>query len=89
MSKWHDFLDGVERKQDLDTLLAELTTDLKLIKPMNRVICGDVGFGKTEVAMRATNLVAYNQKQIIISNYVSKFLINGAKMLDKCVKSKN
>ena len=33
---------------------------------MNRVICGDVGFGKTEVAMRATNLVAYNQKQIII-----------------------
>ena len=33
MSKWHDFLDGVERKQDLDTLLSDLTSDLKLIKP--------------------------------------------------------
>ena len=33
MSKWHDFLDGVERKQDLNSLLEELGTDLKLIKP--------------------------------------------------------
>ncbi len=33
MSRWHDFLDGVEKKQDLDTLLSELSTGLKLIKP--------------------------------------------------------
>jgi hypothetical protein len=33
MSKWHDFLDGVERKKDLDSLLEQLGTDLKLIKP--------------------------------------------------------
>ena len=33
MSKWHDFLDGVERKQDLNSLLEQLGTDLKLIKP--------------------------------------------------------
>tara|TARA_A100001015_G_C14743544_1_gene614682 strand:- start:351 stop:590 length:240 start_codon:yes stop_codon:yes gene_type:complete len=33
MSKWHDFLDGVERKQDLNSLLEQLGIDLKLIKP--------------------------------------------------------
>ena len=52
--------------KDQLTCINDVYKDLKLIKPMNRVICGDVGFGKTEVAMRATNLVAYNQKQIII-----------------------
>tara|TARA_R100000951_G_C2488158_1_gene133633 strand:- start:231 stop:470 length:240 start_codon:yes stop_codon:yes gene_type:complete len=33
MSKWHDFLDGVERKQDLGTLLEQLSEDIRLIKP--------------------------------------------------------
>ena len=33
MSKWHDFLDGVETKQDLNSLLEQLGTDLRLIKP--------------------------------------------------------
>ena len=33
MSRWHDFLNGVEKKQDLDSLLEQLSTDLKLIKP--------------------------------------------------------
>ena len=33
MSKWHDFLDGVERKQDLGSLVEQLGIDLKLIKP--------------------------------------------------------
>ena len=33
MSRWHDFLDGVERKQDLNSLLEQLGTDLRLIKP--------------------------------------------------------
>ena len=33
MSRWHDFLNGVEKKQDLDSLLEQLGTDLKLIKP--------------------------------------------------------
>ena len=40
--------------------------DLELIKPMNRVLCGDVGFGKTEVAMRCAYISAYSNKQIIV-----------------------
>jgi len=33
MSRWHDFLDGVEIKQDLGFLLESLSRDIKLIKP--------------------------------------------------------
>lgn len=33
MSRWHDFLDGVEIKQDLGSLLESLSQDIKLIKP--------------------------------------------------------
>jgi hypothetical protein len=33
MSRWHDFLDGVEIKQDLGSLLESLSEDIKLIKP--------------------------------------------------------
>ena len=40
--------------------------DLSLIKPMNRVLCGDVGFGKTEVAMRAAYISAFSGKQVVL-----------------------
>mgnify|MGYP001157595959 FL=1 len=40
--------------------------DISLIKPMNRVLCGDVGFGKTEVAMRASFISALSEKQVIV-----------------------
>jgi len=33
MSKWHDFLEGVERKEDLISLIEEVTEDFKLISP--------------------------------------------------------
>ena len=33
---------------------------------MNRVLCGDVGFGKTEVAMRTTYISVFSNKQVII-----------------------
>ena len=35
-------------------------------RPMDRLICGDVGFGKTEVAMRAAFLAVKNSKQVVI-----------------------
>ena len=38
---------------DQTTAIAECKDDMELTKPMDRLICGDVGFGKTEVAMRA------------------------------------
>ena len=51
-----------------DQLIAinSIRNDIKLIKPMNRVLCGDVGFGKTEVAMRSSYISAFSNKQVII-----------------------
>jgi hypothetical protein len=33
MSRWRDFLEGVERKEDIESLIEELSGDIKLIKP--------------------------------------------------------
>jgi len=46
----------------IDQVLADLARDT----PMDRVICGDVGFGKTEVAMRAAFVVARTGKQVAL-----------------------
>ena len=44
--------------------IAEIETDLAKGTPMDRLVCGDVGFGKTEVAMRAAFLAVLNGKQV-------------------------
>ncbi|BCD90958.1 transcription-repair-coupling factor [Francisella halioticida] len=51
-----------------DQLLAinDVFKDMISAKPMDRLICGDVGFGKTEIAMRAAYLATQNQKQVVI-----------------------
>src|SRR5260221_1699263 len=40
--------------------------DLEAPRPMDRLVCGDVGFGKTEVAVRAAFAVAINGKQVLV-----------------------
>lgn len=45
---------------------AEVIHDLQQTKPMDRLICGDVGFGKTEIAMRAAYAVVASGKQVAI-----------------------
>ena len=40
--------------------------DLEAPRPMDRLVCGDVGFGKTEVAVRAAFAVAVNGKQTLM-----------------------
>ena len=40
--------------------------DLESTQPMDRLVCGDVGFGKTEVAVRAAFAVAVNGKQVLM-----------------------
>ncbi len=40
--------------------------DLASGRPMDRLICGDVGFGKTEVALRAAFVAAMNGKQVAV-----------------------
>ena len=51
---------------DQDNCIKDVLKDMALIKPMNRVICGDVGFGKTEVAMRGAFVAVHAKKQVMI-----------------------
>lgn len=46
--------------------IEEVVNDLQKPTPMNRLICGDVGYGKTEVVMHAAFVTACNQKQVAI-----------------------
>jgi transcription-repair coupling factor (superfamily II helicase) len=49
-----------DQQTAIDAVLADLQAD----KPMDRVVCGDVGFGKTEVALRACYAVARARRQV-------------------------
>ncbi len=46
--------------------IQEIETDLAKGTPMDRLVCGDVGFGKTEVAMRAAFLAVLAGKQVVV-----------------------
>ncbi|MDI6882953.1 MAG: helicase-related protein [Patescibacteria group bacterium] len=46
--------------------LRDIEKDLKKEKPMDRLLCGDVGFGKTELALRAAARVSENGKQVVL-----------------------
>ncbi|MCX6722238.1 MAG: helicase-related protein, partial [Candidatus Staskawiczbacteria bacterium] len=43
--------------------IEDIREDLQKTKPMDRIVCGDVGFGKTEVAMRTALIAAVNNRQ--------------------------
>ena len=49
-----------DQERAIDAVLADLASD----QPMDRVVCGDVGFGKTEVALRAAFAVAESGRQV-------------------------
>ncbi len=55
-----------EETPDQETAIKDVLDDLSSPQPMDRVVCGDVGFGKTEVAMRAAFVVANTGKQVAI-----------------------
>ena len=55
-----------EETDDQLTSIADVLGDLAGGKPMDRLICGDVGFGKTEVALRAAFVVAMSGKQVAV-----------------------
>ena len=48
------------------TAIEDVEADLQSPKPMDRLVCGDVGYGKTEVALRAAYLAVENGKQVAI-----------------------
>ena len=55
-----------EETPDQAAAIAAVKQDLAQRKPMDRLICGDAGYGKTEVAMRAAYIAALNGKQVAV-----------------------
>ncbi len=55
-----------EETPDQTKAIEEVMKDMGKPKPMDRLICGDVGYGKTEVAIRATYRAVMNGKQVAI-----------------------
>ena len=55
-----------EDTPDQTTATADIKADMESERPMDRLICGDVGFGKTEVAIRAAFKAVDNGKQVAI-----------------------
>ena len=51
-----------DQARTIDEVLEDLASDA----PMDRIVCGDVGFGKTEVALRATFAVVHGGKQVAV-----------------------
>ena len=55
-----------EETEDQDTSISAVLEDLNSGRPMDRLVCGDVGFGKTEVALRAAFVAAMNGLQVAV-----------------------
>ncbi|CAG1023169.1 partial Transcription-repair-coupling factor, partial [Patescibacteria group bacterium] len=55
-----------EETPDQQAAIDAILIDMSSGQPMDRVVCGDVGFGKTEVAMRAAFIAAQNGKQVAV-----------------------
>jgi transcription-repair coupling factor (superfamily II helicase) len=63
-----DFLDAFPFRDTGDQARAwsEIAADLEKPSPMDRLLCGDVGFGKTEIALRAAFRVAVHGRQVAV-----------------------
>ena len=57
---------GYQETPDQIKAIADIDKDMESDKVMDRLICGDVGFGKTEVALRACFKCIYNGKQVAL-----------------------
>lgn len=55
-----------EETPDQQSAIEAILTDMASPQPMDRVVCGDVGFGKTEVAMRAAFIAVQSGKQVAV-----------------------
>jgi transcription-repair coupling factor (superfamily II helicase) len=63
-----EFEAGFSYEETADQLNAinEVLSDMARAAPMDRLVCGDVGYGKTEVALRAAFVAVYNGKQVAV-----------------------
>jgi transcription-repair coupling factor (superfamily II helicase) len=55
-----------EETDDQDRAISDVIGDLEAGRPMDRLVCGDVGFGKTEVALRAAFVMAMSGRQVAL-----------------------
>lgn len=55
-----------EETPDQQTAIEAVLADMLAPKPMDRLVCGDVGFGKTEVAMRAAFIAVHSGRQVAV-----------------------
>ena len=68
----HEWLERLEAEfpyretEDQQRAIEAVKEDLEAPRPMDRLVCGDVGFGKTEVAVRAAFAVAVNGRQTLM-----------------------
>ena len=68
-SVWQDELEGsfpYEETDDQARAVSEVKADMQSPRPMDRLICGDVGYGKTEVAVRAAFKAVMGAKQVAV-----------------------
>jgi transcription-repair coupling factor (superfamily II helicase) len=65
---YHEFEAAFEYEETTDQLKAieDITRDMGSSKPMDRLVCGDVGYGKTEVAMRAAFKAVEDNRQVAV-----------------------
>ena len=65
MREFEDAFDYNETDDQL-TAIADIKADMESMQPMDRLLCGDVGYGKTEVAMRAAFKAVQDSKQVAV-----------------------
>lgn len=67
-STYPEFVDRFpyQETDDQDRAISDVLADLAAGKPMDRLVCGDVGFGKTEVALRAAFVAAMAGMQVAV-----------------------
>jgi len=68
-SEWmHEFEDAFEysETEDQELAIVDVKHDMESSQPMDRLLCGDVGYGKTEIAMRAAFKAVSDNKQVAV-----------------------
>ncbi|WP_337878758.1 transcription-repair coupling factor [Rheinheimera sp.] len=67
-SQYEVFADGFPYEETVDQLdaISHVLADMQAARAMDRLVCGDVGFGKTEVAMRAAFVAVNDNKQVAV-----------------------
>ncbi len=55
-----------QETEDQHRVIGEVKSDMEAVRPMDRLICGDVGYGKTEIAMRSAFKAVMDGKQVAV-----------------------